>query len=142
MGLDSYLYGYIRTHFNEELQNILKDTALGEVVHCVRELKCEVGYWRKANAIHEYFVELAGEDECKEHEVSMADLDELLSRCVRIEQNRELARELLPAQDGFFFGSTEYDEGYFEDIANTIDFIMKIKQHAYKFYKITYRASW
>jgi hypothetical protein len=31
-----------------------------------------------------------------------------------------LAEELLPSASGFFFGGTEYDEWYFNDIATTI----------------------
>jgi len=37
-----------------------------------------------------------------------------------------VAEELLPTQSGFFFGSTFYDEGYIDDLKNTIDQIDKI----------------
>jgi hypothetical protein len=29
----------------------------------------------------------------------------------------------LPPQEGFFFGSTEVDDGYFQDLENTINII-------------------
>ena len=35
--------------------------------------------------------------------------------------NAEKVEELLPSQGGFFFGSTEYDEYYMQDIENTIE---------------------
>ena len=35
-------------------------------------------------------------------------------------QNSEVAQELLPSQNGFFFGSTDYDEYYMMDVDNTI----------------------
>jgi hypothetical protein len=37
-----------------------------------------------------------------------------------------LAKELLPAAEGFFFGSTEYDKWYMEDIKDTIEQLDKI----------------
>lgn len=57
--------------------------------------------------------------------------------------NPELAEELLPTQDGFFFGSTNYDEYYMEDIEDTID----ILQHAldtvdFDREMVVYSASW
>ena len=39
--------------------------------------------------------------------------------------NTEVAEELLPSQSGFFFGSTDYDEYYYNDICYTIDVIEK-----------------
>ena len=43
----------------------------------------EVGYWRKANAIHKWFVDNVqdGNDDCKEYSVSMEDLEKLLELC-------------------------------------------------------------
>jgi hypothetical protein len=32
-----------------------------------------------------------------------------------------VARALLPTQEGFFFGSTDYDEGYYTDLEHTRD---------------------
>jgi hypothetical protein len=52
-----------------------------------------------------------------------------------------LAIELLPSRSGFFFGSTDYDEGYLEDLRHTIEII----DHALsldKEYDFQYRASW
>lgn len=34
-------------------------------------------------------------------------------------EDDEVARELLPASDGFFFGSTDYDQYYYEDLEIT-----------------------
>jgi hypothetical protein len=35
--------------------------------------------------------------------------------------NSALAEELLPTASGFFFGSTEYNEWYIDDLKNTIE---------------------
>lgn len=59
-----------------------------------------------------------------------------------------IAKELLPCQSGFFFGSTEYDEWYLKDIEytiNTINEILKEEEELNKlgFYSdFEYRASW
>lgn len=48
----------------------------------------EVGYWRKANAIHKWFVDNIqdGEDDCDYYEVAPEQLEELLNICKLIKQ--------------------------------------------------------
>lgn len=102
-----------------------------------------VFYWRKANAIHKYFVDKCGdgEDDCKPIYVSYDDLIELRDRCRLVLKDHSRASELLPTCEGFFFGSTEYDEYYFQDLKETADMIDKINldDDTGDFY---YRASW
>jgi hypothetical protein len=89
----------------------------------------QVGYWRKANHIHAWFVDYVqdGIDDCDYHnEVTKEDLEDLLDICQRVLDDHSLADELLPTQSGFFFGGTEYDEYYFEDIENTIGIIKNV----------------
>jgi hypothetical protein len=38
----------------------------------------------------------------------------------QIINNPSVAEELLPTQEGFFFGSTDYDQWYFEDLKETV----------------------
>ena len=68
--------------------------------------------------IHKWFVDHVqeGEDDCKQYYVSREQLKELLGTCKLVIENHELAGELLPTQDGFFFGSTEYDDEYFKNV--------------------------
>ena len=82
----------------------------------------DVGYWRKANHIHAWFVDNCqnGVDECQRTWVPDEKLRELLDLCTRVRDDHSLAEELLPSRGGFFFGSTEYDDGYFQDIELTI----------------------
>lgn len=87
-------------------------------------IKEEVGYWRKANAIHKWFVENVqdGIDDCDYHrEVTKEDLEELLDICHKVLCNHGLAKSLLPTESGFFFGSTQYDDWYRDDLKKTID---------------------
>ena len=85
----------------------------------------EVGYWRKQNQIHQWFVENVqnGVDNCGEYSVSKGQLEDLLEICKKILNDNSLAEELLPTASGFFFGGTEYDEWYFDGIQNTIEIL-------------------
>lgn len=89
----------------------------------------QVGYWRKANQIHNWFVENIqdGVDDCEYHrEVTEDDLKELLDICREVLCNPDVAEDRLPTQSGFFFGSTSYDEYYMNDVRETIDIITKV----------------
>lgn len=56
----------------------------------------EVGYWRKANHIHNWFVEnvQGGKDDCKSYEVSEEQLTRLLETCKKV----VTACELIPGR--------------------------------------------
>ena len=57
--------------------------------------------------------------------------------------NPEIASELLPTQDGFFFGSTEYDQWYMEDIKSTIDILTKaLEETDFDREMVVYSSSW
>lgn len=103
-------------------------------------LNIPIAYWRKANAIHNWFVENCadGVDDCKSIEICGNQLIELRNLCQEVLNNPEKAAKLLPTQDGFFFGSTKYDEDYFTDLKDTIEMLKDIDEEAY----YTYRASW
>ena len=85
-------------------------------------------YWRKSNQIHQWFVQnVQGcKDNCAEYSVSLDQL-KLLSKTIEPALvSTAAATELLPTSEGFFFGSQEYDEYYFEDLKNTKEQIDKI----------------
>jgi hypothetical protein len=81
----------------------------------------EVGYWRKANSIHKWFVNNTqdGIDNCQRSYVSREDLQRLLETVNQVLQNHSLAKDLLPPESGFFFGSIEVDDYYFQDLEMT-----------------------
>lgn len=85
----------------------------------------EMGYWRKANHIHQWFVDNVqkGVDDCEEHYVESEDLLKLKGLCVEVMGNHASAQELLPISEGFFFGGTEYDEWYFNSLEKTVEII-------------------
>ena len=81
-----------------------------------------------------------GEDDCKEYYVSREQLQTLVDTCKLVLKDKDSASELLPCQEGFFFGSTDYDEYYFGDLEETIKMIEPlIKEETGDFY---YKASW
>lgn len=118
-----------------------------------------VGYWRKANAIHQWFVDNVqeGRDECQESYVTKEQLQTLLETCKKVKEasvlvneteikDASVAKELLPSQSGFFFGGTEYDQYYLDDINQTIEILeteldIKYPKSIYE-PEYFYRASW
>jgi len=81
-------------------------------------------YWRKANAIHQWFIDNCadGVDDCNPVYVSPDHLEKLLDLVNEVVKNKKdpkVAEELLPSQSGFFFGNTEYDEWYYEQMEYT-----------------------
>jgi hypothetical protein len=133
-------------------------------------------YWRKANAIHQWFVDNVqdGKDDCDYYEVKKEQVEKLLSLCnevidsIRLEKGKvfcgrilkngewvneyidgmvvsdtSVAEELLPTQDGFFFGSTEYDEWYLEDLKHTSEKLEKVlKEFDFENDYLVYTSSW
>ena len=73
-------------------------------------------YWRKANAIHGWFVKNVQDDidNCGCYPVSQDQLRELLGKVQEVISNPEKAEEILPTMQGCFYGTYEYDEWYFE----------------------------
>lgn len=104
-----------------------------------------VGYWRKENAIHKWFVDncQGGEDDCREAYVSREKLAELRELCEKVLNDNSLADELLPTQSGFFFGSTDYDEWYFAGLRDTVEIVNNVLSEAdYKNFEFYYQSSW
>jgi hypothetical protein len=132
MGLDMYLRKkiYVGANFeHNEIAGEINITKGGKPFNINKDKVTYIiedwGDWRKANAIHYWFVDNVqeGKDDCREYYVSEEKLNELLETCRKIKANPTLAPELLPTRGGFFFGSTDYDEYYWDDIDLTISII-------------------
>lgn len=136
----------------------------------------ELAYWRKANQIHNWFVENVQdcEDDCGRYIVDEDQLTELYETAKTVLDSIKLvpakvkngtmfkdgewvdniidgntiedpsvAEELLPSQSGFFFGSTDYDEWYYEDIKSTVKQLEKVlKETDFDNEYVYYRSSW
>ena len=155
MGLDMYLsaekfisgYDHDKDENFEKILNLLnldRDDAEKSAT-----VNITVGYWRKANAIHNWFVNNVqdGRDECQRAYVSEENLRDLKSSCLKelnaINNNGfENKRELLPPTKGFFFGSTDVDERYKKDLEHTVQLIDKCLSDKFKGYTFYYQSSW
>lgn len=168
MGLDMFLNRKRYSHTNEKGNRVYSEE--------------EVGYWRKANQIHNYIVEhfANGEDNCQPIGLDLKDLENLLDVCEKVRKSitlvdgklvqsytfnaqgekeyhyidgkvikdTSICEELLPTCSGFFFGNTDYNEWYVQDIDYTIDLLKKLikeekelnKQGIYN--DFIYEASW
>ena len=154
MGLDMYLYKKSWVNSGEwikpEAREEIKMTRGGNDVDTsnIRYIVEEVGYWRKANAIHKWFVNNVqkGEDDCGEYVVTYERLMELKELCERVlallqagEYN--LAAAELPTQSGFFFGNTEYGMDYEDDLVRTISILNRLTEEDVR-HTLTYTSSW
>jgi hypothetical protein len=160
MGLDMYLN--VRKYVNRidwDTRDKVESPRFTNIVNTlgIRELlepegatgvyvEIPVMYWRKSNAIHNWFVrELAdGVDDCRPLELSTDKLRELVVLCEQVLEDHGKAGELLPTGAGFFFGPTEYDEYYYGDLAHTADRLRYIvaEAEANSIDYLVYQASW
>lgn len=165
---------------NEEIKSVEKEnlkmymfhTKLENINYEYDSLFKEVYYWRKANAIHQWFVDNIqnGNDDCEDYRVTQKDLQILIDTLKEVynslcnkemvtkkvqdgsieyeikvfkEEDLEVAKELLPTQEGFFFGGTEYDEYYFEQIKDTLNDLQILdRSFDYENNYLIYGSSW
>lgn len=181
MGLDMYLYAK-RFIWSDESKEITKK--INEIIKCpfenegVKEISVGIMYWRKANAIHNWFVEHVqdGKDDCGSYFVSKENLIELKNVCEEVLKvaiveygkvyvgttwdkngetknykdgiviaNPEMVAEILPSSSGCFFGSTDYDEYYLNDVKQTFNKIQKIlsvDEKEFNSWGFEYMSSW
>lgn len=155
MGLDMYLYASkyesksqwrnnkeeVKGFYPSELQDLQTDIFERNFVS--KETKYQIGYWRKFNALHNYIVEnfANGVDDCREIYLSTEDIEKVLNNLKKAKDNKNKASELLPTKSGFFFGSTQYDEWYWEDVEYSIRLFEEVLKLP-KGFAIYYEASW
>lgn len=105
----------------------------------------EAAYWRKANAIHAWFVDNVqdGEDDCRYYPVRREQLEQLADLCDQVLADPTKASALLPTKGGFFFGGLDYDEWYVSKLEYTRDRLRELlgrpELEGWEFY---YHSSW
>ena len=106
----------------------------------------ELMYWRKANAIHKWFVDNVqdGRDECQRTFVEREKLQHLYNIIEQVLKDNtiETAKDLLPTESGFFFGGTDYDRYYWESLEETKQKLEKILAMDLDKWDIYYQSSW
>lgn len=143
MGLDMYLHAkrYLGDA-DQDTKNKIAE-AFPEVKAEVRSVTVEAAYWRKANAIHGWFVQNVqlGVDDCGEYNVTLEQLQDLVTLCKQVLSNKAKAAKLLPPTQGFFFGAFEVDDWYMENIDKTIEQLEECLKYPEGWY-FTYSSSW
>jgi hypothetical protein len=108
-------------------------------------------YWRKANSIHAWFVEncQGGVDECQPSHVEAEQLAHLRSICVDalkayVDGDLDKAGQLLTPTSGFFFGSTDIDEWWAQDVQRTVTELERVITAAIALggCRFVYQSSW
>lgn len=107
-----------------------------------KEDKVELAYWRKANAIHRWFVDNIqnGVDDCGIYPVNMNQLASLKQTCLNVLADWNLKSELLPTSSGFFFGDTSYDDFYIRHLEYTVEAVSLILEGGKE--TVYYWSSW
>lgn len=173
MGLDMYLTGkkYFGGRYNEKEEFVeLKRKAPWEKreevlkfnVKDIDSIIIDFGYWRKANAIHKWFVDHCWDGKYEDYHgeeisVEKKQLEELRDLCINVKAEilkkktfatkKKVIDKMLPMQDGFFFGYRNDEEGieyYIDDLTETIKIVDEAikKMHLYNVCELYYSASW
>ena len=153
MGLDQYFYEkrYLRMKSTktaeeddrpsvrvEEYTDIAGKKHDAEIVKGVSSIIREAGYFRKANEIQafiesKYAEDFGGDINCKDVYLTKDVIMELYDICKELlaikgkKKFEKAAAEKLPTRSGFFFGSTEYDEYYREDLKRYVEMVDKME---------------
>ena len=160
MGLDMYLEvrkfvpaknykmidGDYSSEFHQEYIDILeasKMKSLAAVDSVGLSITETAIYWRKVNSIHNWFVnECAnGVDECQPTYVSREKLEQLLETVTEAIKYKDASA--LPPASGFFFGSTDVDEWYWNDLKYTkVELETILRKTEGEDISFIYQASW
>ena len=163
MGLDQYI--------EIEVVHQTENTEKGRTVTERRDE--ELAYFRKVNFIQKFFEDKYEIPDAESVPITKENLQELADLCERVMDKfeewdgakealdsddyieppkhiQDYAAELLPTCDGFFFGSTDYDNWYFNDVKDTMNTIREVIQEVEDTYEVEdadnyqlfYRAWW
>lgn len=118
----------------------------------VRYIEEVFGEFRKFNALHSYVVENfgGGVDECQTIYLDIDDLIKIHETLSLVKEglsigDKVIAGQTLPPKEGFFFGSTEIDKWYEQDVNEAFEVFDKIiEEHSIVGYNASYsyQASW
>ncbi|MGZ4160647.1 MAG: hypothetical protein ACXVNF_07630 [Neobacillus sp.] len=106
----------------------------------------DVAYWRKANQIHNWFVEILrnGIDEpLFTIEVTKDNLHDLYNLCLKTLSKNADPRETLPTRLGCYFGNLAYNDWYYREIYETKSLLEYLLRHFnFETHYLMYQCSW
>ena len=141
MGLDQY----IEIEVVHKTENVEKQYVITE------RSDATLASFRKVNFIQKFFKDKYKVPNNEHVGITKEDLQELANLCERVidkfeewdgakealesddyieppKHIQDYAAELLPTCDGFFFGSTDYDNWYFNDVKDTLKTVREVLQ--------------
>lgn len=142
MGLDMTLYRWDTAKYPNAKDPIPMDYDTDDWDGDYKHLE-DVAYWRKFNALHNWFVNFVqgGVDECQYSLVTKKAMEHLLG-LLEVTLNSKNSKNLPPAS-GFFFGSTEVDEYYWNDVECALETVKNLMTKInWETDKIYYHSSW
>jgi hypothetical protein len=142
MGLDMYLNAKRYLWDESDRQKAIGE-CFPEINVKIKQVVAEAAYWRKANAIHGWFVDNVQNknDDCGEYHVTRTQLKNLVDLCKEVLSNKNKALELLAPTQGFFFGAYEIDDWYMHNLQLTVDQLEECLTWPDD-WDFTYLASW
>lgn len=137
MGLDMYLiakkgvsgFEFSNSESKKQFTKLVKDYGVTPSKNSpIAEVNFTIGYWRKANAIHGWFVrELAeGVDECQPIYVARQDLERLKSECLQALNKR-------PAKVGYASSTITMNIESTDELFRAVHDNMVVQSHAHEF---------
>lgn len=76
-------------------------------------------YFRKYNWLYGWVrrkLKVPELENCEHYKLTRPMINDLIEDISKVISDHSLAEKVLPTEDGFFFGSTEYDDWYFDDL--------------------------
>lgn len=80
-------------------------------------------YFRKYNWLYGWVrrkLKLQELKNCEHYKLHRSMINDLIEDISKVLSDHSLAEKVLPTEDGFFFGSTKYDDWYFEDLQDAM----------------------
>lgn len=159
MGLDMYIFKVNKTaHSIKELGDLDRNPKPGDAAIAAFEplnqpyadsapdhytIFQEVAYWRKFNALHQWFVTNVqlGVDNCSLYELDQ----DVLRSCLDVLEETFYKKNpvILPPTQGFFFGSSEVDDYYWNKVEESIQTISHLIDNTdWATERLFYQSSW
>lgn len=113
-------------------RNILEEVKTPDVVetvfkaHSTDIYDIHDAYFRKVNFIYAFFREDMVDESCVADKYRIGQLIDVCENVLEHRGNEAYAKKHLPTTEGFFFGSTEYDQWYWNDVKNCIKQMRKL----------------
>ena len=123
MGLDMYFY--VENRADDEIKE-----------------PQEFSYYRKFNALQGYFEKNFALENCGRVQITKEIREDLLNIINEILEDQNKAEELLPVQQGFFYGTYEYDDFYFQDLYSLERDLIHMKFINYDEYNLYFTSNW